>query len=170
MIVSQIEPATAGDLHFVRVDTRQARPLANAPGPEGGAAVSPDGRWVAYGRAAGTDGPEPSITIASTDPANAWRVDVAAGNGCREPRWSRDGRELFYRAGAAMYAIPLRETEGRLTAGSAVELFRGVYEQRPGFRANYDVLPDGRFLMLRRRGGSPTQQIIVSLNWKTTLN
>jgi hypothetical protein len=49
-------------------------------------------------------------------------------------------------------------------------LFRGVFEQRPGFRANYDVLPDGRFLMLRRRGGDPTQQIIVSLNWKTTLN
>jgi hypothetical protein len=66
-----------------------------------------------------------------------------------------------------MYGVSLRETEGRLTAGPAVELFRGVFEQRPGFRANYDVLPDGRFLMLRRRGGTPTQQIIVSLNWKT---
>jgi hypothetical protein len=65
-----------------------------------------------------------------------------------------------------MYAIPVPEAEGRLAAGPAVELFRGVFEQRPAFRANYDVLPDGRFLMLRRRGGSPAQQIIVSLNWK----
>jgi DNA-binding winged helix-turn-helix (wHTH) protein/Tol biopolymer transport system component len=165
MIVSQIEPATGTDLHFVRVDTRQVRPLANAPGPEGGAAVSPDGRWVAFGRARGNDGSESSITIASTDAAEAWRVDVSDRG--REPRWSRDGRELFFRAGGAMYGVSLRETEGRLTAGPAVELFRGVFEQRPGFRANYDVLPDGRFLMLRRRGGTPTQQIIVSLNWKT---
>jgi hypothetical protein len=91
-------------------------------------------------------------------------VDVASGG--REPRWSRDGRELFFRVGAAMNAIPVRETEGRPKAGPAVELFRGVFGQRPALRANYNVLPDGRFLMLRRRGGSPTQQIIVSLNWK----
>jgi hypothetical protein len=168
VIVSQIEPATGTDLHFVRMDTRQVRPLSNAPGPEGGATVSPDGRWVAFGRARSTDGAEPSLTIASTDPENTRRMDVATGG--REPRWSHDGRELFFRAGGAMYAIALRETEGHLTAEPAVELFRGVYEQRPGFRANYDVLPDGSFLMLRRRGGTPTQQIIVSLNWKTTLN
>jgi hypothetical protein len=131
-------------------------------------AVSPDGRWIAYGRGSATGGPEPSLAIVSTDPANAWRVD-APGAG-RELRWSHDGRELFFRTGGAMYAIPVRETEGRIVAGPAVELFRGVFEQRPGFRANYDVLPDGRFLMLRRRGGTPTQQIIVSLNWKTALN
>jgi len=168
MIVSQIEPATGNDLHFVRVDTRQTRPLSNMPGPESGAAVSPDGRWVAFGRARGNDGGESSIMIASTDAEDRWRIDVTSGG--REPRWSRDGRELYYRAGSSMYAIPLHETAGHLTAGPGVELFRGAFEQRPGFRANYDVLPDGRFLMLRRRGGSPAQQIIVSLNWKTTLN
>jgi eukaryotic-like serine/threonine-protein kinase len=168
MVMSQIEPATGSDLHLVRVDTRQVRPLANAPGPDAGAAVSPDGRWIAYGHGGGPDGAEPSTTIVSTNPADTSRVEVAGGG--RELRWSRDGRELFYRAGGAMYALPLRETEGRLTAGPAVELFRGVFEQRPGFRANYDVLPDGRFLMLRRRGGTPTQQIIVSLNWKSTQN
>jgi DNA-binding winged helix-turn-helix (wHTH) protein/Tol biopolymer transport system component len=168
MIVDQIDPETGYDLHFVRVDTRQVRPLANAPGPEAGVAVSPDGRWVAYGYGRGTDGSDPSLAIVSTNPTNTWRVDVP-GDG-RELRWSRDGHELFFRAGAAMYAIPLRETEDRVTAGPAVELFRGAFEQRPGFRANYDVLPDGRFLMLRRRGGAPAQQIIVSLNWKTALN
>jgi eukaryotic-like serine/threonine-protein kinase len=168
MIVSQVEPETGYDLHVVRVDSRQVRPLANAPGPDAGAAVSPDGRWIAYGHGEATDGSEPSLAIVSTDPANAWRVDVAGAG--RELRWSRDGRELFFRAGGAMYAIPLRESEGRITAGPAAELFRGVFEQRPAFRANYDVLPDGRFLMLRRRGGTPVQQIIVSLNWKNTLN
>jgi eukaryotic-like serine/threonine-protein kinase len=168
MIVSQIEPATGSDLHVVRVDTRQSRPLANAPGAEAGASVSPDGRWIAFGRAPGANVSESAITVASTDPAETWRVDVAAGG--REPRWSRDGRELFFRAGGAMYAIPLEERDGRPTLGPAVELFRGSFEQWPGLRANYDVLPDGRFLMLRRRGGTPTQQIIVSLNWKTTQN
>jgi serine/threonine-protein kinase len=168
VVVSQIEPATASDLFLVRVDTRQAQPFANGPGPEGGAAVSPDGRWVAYGRGPRSDDADTSITIASTDPAVTWRLEVASGG--REPRWSRDGRELFCRVGSAMYAIAVGDTGGRPTAGPAVELFRGVFEQRPGFRANYDVLPDGRFLMLRRRGGSPTQQIIVALNWKAAQN
>jgi DNA-binding winged helix-turn-helix (wHTH) protein/Tol biopolymer transport system component len=164
IVVSQVEPDTGGDLHLVRLNTRQALPLANAPGPDAGVAVSPDGRWIAYGHGV-AEGKEPSLAIVSTDPANTVRVDVA-GSG-RELRWSRDGRELFYRAGGAMFAIPLREADGRLTAGPAVELFRGAFEQRPAFRANYDVFPDGRFLMLRRRGGASTQQIIVSLNWKT---
>jgi DNA-binding winged helix-turn-helix (wHTH) protein/Tol biopolymer transport system component len=165
IVVNQIEPDTASDLHLVRLNTRQALPLVNAPGPDAGVAVSPDGRWIAYSHGV-TEGKEPSLAIVSTDPANTSRVDVAHGG--RELRWSRDGRELFYRAGSAMFAMPVREADGRLTAGPAVELFRGVFEQRPGFRANYDVFPDGRFLMLRRRGGVSTQQIIVSLNWKTS--
>jgi Tol biopolymer transport system component len=169
VIVSQVEPATGYDLHLIRLDTRQVRPLANTPGPENGVAVSPDGRWIAYGHGEPADGAEPSLAIVSSDPANAWRVDVPGAG--RELRWSRDGRELFYRVAAGtMYAMPVQESGGRITAGPAVELFRGAFEQRPGFRANYDVLPDGRFVMLRRRGGIPSQQIIVSLNWKTAVN
>ena len=168
LVISQIEPATGSDLHLVRLDTRQVRPLASAPGPEAGAAVSPNGRWIAYGYGSGSDNSGPSAAVVSTDVAEAWRVDLPDAG--RELRWSHDGRELFYRAGDAMHAIPVREDEGRLTAGSAVRLFRGVFEQRPGFRANYDVLSDGRFLMLRRRGGTPPQQIIVSLNWKAAPN
>jgi eukaryotic-like serine/threonine-protein kinase len=166
IVVNQIEPDTGGDLHLVRLNTRQALPLANAPGLDAGVAVSPDGRWIAYGHGGVTEGKEPSLAIVSTDPVNTVRVDVTGGG--RELRWSRDGRELFYRAGNAMFSIPLREANGRLTASPAVELFRGAFEQRPGFRANYDVFPDGLFLMLRRRGGAATQQIIVSLNWKTS--
>jgi len=128
--------------------------------------VSPDGRWIAYGHA-GSGSAEPALTIVSSDPANAFRLEVPDAG--RELRWSRDGHELFYRTGGVMYAIPLHEADGKITAGQAVELFHGVFELRPGFRANYDVLPDGRFLMLRRQGGTPAQQIIVSLNWKNTL-
>jgi Tol biopolymer transport system component len=164
LVISQIEPATSSDLHLVRLDTRQVQPLASAPGPEAGAVVSPNGRWIAYGYGSGIDSSGPSAVIVSTDVADARRVDLPGAG--RELRWSHDGRELFYRAGDAMYVLPVHEDDGRLMTGSAVRLFRGVFEQRPGFRANYDVLADGRFLMLRRRGGTPPQQIIVSLNWK----
>ena len=166
IIVSQVEPETGYDLHLVRVDTRQVRPLANAPGPDNGVAVSPDGGWIAYGHA-GSGSAEPALTIVSSDPANTFRLEVPDAG--RELRWSRDGHELFHRTGGVIYAIPLHEADGKITAGQAVELFHGVFELRPGFRANYDVLPDGRFLMLRRQGGTPAQQIIVSLNWKNTL-
>ena len=48
LVMSQVEPETGRDLHLVNVDTRETHPLANERGDEGGAAVSPDGRWVAY--------------------------------------------------------------------------------------------------------------------------
>ena len=92
MIVSQIEPATGSDLHLVRVDTRQVRPLANAPGPEAGAAVSPDGRWVAFGRAAlGPTARNRRSRSRRPNPADAWRVDVpgARPRAAMVTRWPR---------------------------------------------------------------------------------
>ena len=42
----------------------------------------------------------------------------------------------------------------------------GEFDTRPLPRANYDVMPDGRFLMLRRTDAQPSQAIILSLNWR----
>jgi hypothetical protein len=53
--------------------------------------------------------------------------------------------------------------QGTLAIGHPVLLFRGDYDERPLPRANYDVMPDGHFLMLRR---TDRQAIILSLNWR----
>ena len=66
--------------------------------------------------------------------------------------WARNGREVFYRLGDRMMAVPI-QTGPPLVAGKAVVLFEQSYQRRAGVnRANYDVAPDGRFLMIKIPG------------------
>jgi len=161
VVVAQVEPDTGSDLMIVDVQTRQVRPLANDRGSESGAAVSPDGRWVAYQW--NTPGQSPIYAVAATGDRKTL-VQVAERG--REPRWSRDGREIFFRANGAMFAVAVSERDGTLVPAAPIELFRGDFEERPAARANYDVMPDGRFLMLRRIDVQTPQRIVVSLNWR----
>jgi Tol biopolymer transport system component len=79
-----------------------------------------------------------AVSTQADDPA---RIQLAAPG--REPRWSRDGRELFFRSQDAMFSLPIQEMRGTLAIGHPVLLFRGDYDERPLSRANYDVMPDG---------------------------
>jgi len=132
LVMSQVEPETGRDLHLVNVDTRETHPLAHERGDEGGAAVSPGGRWVAY---VWGEPNASAIYAVSTQADHPLRVRLAARG--REPRWSRDGRELFFRDRGAMYSLPISEAHGTLTAGQPIELFRGEFDERPLPRESY---------------------------------
>jgi Tol biopolymer transport system component len=73
-----------------------------------------------------------------------WQVSSGGG---REPLWSRDGRELFYRTDdGKMIAVPVETEPAFAIAGKPKVLFSGDF--RTGGRWNYDVTRDGkRFLM-----------------------
>lgn len=161
LVISQQEPDTGRDLFLVNVNTRETHTLAHENGDEGGAAVSPGGRWIAY---VWGDADNSAIYAVSTRTDHPAPVRLALRG--REPRWSRDGRELFFRDRGAMYSLPISEAAGTIAAGAPRELFRGEFEERPQPRANYDVMPDGRFVMLRRVDSHPVQTIILSLNWR----
>ena len=50
-------------------------------------------------------------------------------------------------------------TDQRFTAGKSTQLFDGPYAH------DYDVTPDGRFVMIRTEEVQGTTQINVVLNW-----
>jgi len=84
--------------------------------------------------------------------------------GGEEPRWSHDGRELFYRsADGHMLAVDV-VTSPSFRAGTPKALFATKsYES-----LQYDVSPDGkRFLMIKRPEAveGPGGEAIVVLNW-----
>jgi Tol biopolymer transport system component len=94
------------------------------------------------------------------------------------PRVSPDGRQIamwqeiddtadIWTYKGAMYAVPVAAVASTIQVGTSTALFADDFEKRPAPRANYDVMPDGRFLMLRRHERSATQHIILSLNWST---
>jgi serine/threonine protein kinase len=128
---------------------------------------SPDSRWVAY--QSNASGRFEIYVQSFPAPSIQTKVSVAGGV---QPRWSHDGRELFYVApdGQMMSApIDMRDP-GILTAGPPAALFsaRLVEDGNSIGREipQYDVGPDGRFLLVSPpEEKAPPPLIRVILNW-----
>jgi serine/threonine-protein kinase len=121
-------------------------------------ALSPNGRWLAYvSNRTGQD----EIWVQGYPEGVPVRV---SGNGGYEPLWSADGRELFYRQGAAMMAASV-ETGAEFSFAAPKQLFTGDYlgNAAPGVRG-YDVARDGRFLMIlpqANEGRAPASASVI---------
>jgi len=126
------------------------------------AVLSPNGQWLAY---ISREGGGSSVYVSRySEPEAKWQISGEEGG--REPVWSPDGTELFYRSQDRMMAVSV-ETEPTFSARKPEVLFEGSYlssESDPEFQY-YDISPDGqRFLMIKAEEGS-TAQINVVLNW-----
>ena len=125
---------------------------------------SPDGKWIAYESAKSG---RHEIYVARFDACNRTfgRPQPVSTDCGWQPVWSRDGRELFFRNGnaSAIMKVDVLRTEPESSSGPASPL--RVARRCPiHHRRNYDVAPDGRFLMLvQDRQEEPT--IHVVLNW-----
>ncbi len=96
-------------------------------------------------------------------PSLAGKTPISTDGGV-EPAWSADGRELFYRNGYQMLAVPV-ETGPTFSAEKPELLFEERYKLAPIPIAGYDVSRDGeRFLMIRE-DKKEAGQINVVLNW-----
>ncbi len=154
---------------------RTAQMLVDTPFVEDQSQVSPDGHWIAF----------------NSDESGRWEVYVArfpeftdkrqvSSAGGMQPRWRRDGAELFYlsldgvimaagvdggdgRSSAARGSARLRTDAGQML-GAPRPLFQTHLSPSPTV-PQYDVTADGnRFLVLEpaRSGGEP---ITFVLNW-----
>ena len=135
---------------------------------------SPDGRWLAY---ASNESGRYEIYIRTFPEAGGkWQVSAAGGV---QPRWRRDGRELYYVApDTRLMAVPTRLTPEThtLEAVTPAALFptrlaAGGNIAGTGFlsRAQYAVAPDGRFLMNIAADEAVASPITVVLNWTAGL-
>ena len=107
---------------------------------EANAAVSPDGRWLAY---ASDESGQYEVYVRPFPDTDAGKWPVSSGGG-DHPLWSHDGAELFYMAPEEMMAVSIG-TEPSWNAGRAERLF-GLQSldsaNRPGLGRPYDVAPD----------------------------
>jgi Tol biopolymer transport system component/tRNA A-37 threonylcarbamoyl transferase component Bud32 len=151
------------DIGVLRVPGEgSARPLIATPANERSPSFSPDGRWLAYvsdesGRDEIYVQPYPSLDTRH----------LVSTQGGRDPAWSRDGRELFFRNGDFMMVSEIPNAPS-FSAGTPQVLFRGSFDAEPGTSGShtYGVSPDGRFLMVQ---SEPLTELRVVLNWLAEL-
>lgn len=118
--------------------------------------VSPDGRWFAYI----SDHPgRPELYLRSLGGSDV-QLQVSS-DGASEPMWSRDGRELLYRAGSQLVSARLTFAPDPGILDRKV-LFDVSEFDAAGPHANYDVSPDGSWFVFARRGGA--NHIVVLQN------
>ncbi|HWP37141.1 MAG TPA: protein kinase [Gemmatimonadales bacterium] len=127
-----------GDLYYVRRDSLDhPHAVVASPFDERSLALSPDDRWLAY--VSDESGRNEVYVRPFPEGAERWQISVAGGT---EPRWRRDGRELFYRNADTVLAAALR-LQPEFSVGQRVALFRGDYVANAR-HAGYDVHPNGQ--------------------------
>jgi serine/threonine protein kinase len=142
---------------------RTLRKLVAGPTFEYEGVISPKGEWLSYVMG---DAPGPGQIFVRPYPdvtRDRWQVSpVRAG----DPVWARSGRELFFLSAAGkMLGVTVQPGP---VFGRATELFdTRVYMEVGAPGIDYDTAPDGRFLMIKKRGldldatASPTITIIT---------
>jgi hypothetical protein len=92
---------------------------------------------------------------------------VSSGFG-GQPQWRPDGREISYRDGQNILAVPFDGSKNEPVIGKPLPLFRDEYDFGLGVTtANYDRTRDGGFIMLRRE--TPGISLSLALNWTEEL-
>ena len=134
---------------------------------EGGARVSPDGRWLAYvSDESGTFEiyVRPFTPEAPAGTGAKWLV--SKGGGVR-PIWRPDGKELFYLGLASQVMAVDIDTSKGIQAGTPRRMFTAPTRARD---CGWDLSPDGkRFLFVAPPGTGRAIPFTVVLNWAAGL-
>jgi Tol biopolymer transport system component len=153
--------ATSGDLYAVPLaGDRQPSPIAATPAYEWGATLSPDDRFVAY--VTNESGQFEIVVRPFPDGNGKWQISTGGGV---EPRWSRDGKTIYYTKDANMMTVQVH-TSPNFSAETPEILWTGIRPLQSAASAmTFDVAPDGNgFITTRGVIDSKTNQIRVVMN------
>jgi eukaryotic-like serine/threonine-protein kinase len=162
---------TSGDseVSVVPLDPKEkprVLPVTNT-GTQTSGQFSPDGRFIAFTMLAnGT----PQIFVVPLSAGNGmWQASTDGG---RWPRWSRDGKQLYFISMRnEMMTVDMQEKGGSIEVGHPVRLF----SYRPSVRIyrlgmiDYDVSPDGKRFLLVVAADENNRPLTVLQNWTSVL-
>jgi Tol biopolymer transport system component len=164
LLYYETKPKTSGDLQALAMTSpdggKKIIPVATASFDEIFGQFSPDGRWVAYQ----TDESGRPEVVLQTFPDSTTRRQVSRDGGM-QPRWSRDGRELYFVSlDSKLMATKLVIAGGSVEPAAAATLFTVRVSGVP--KHQYSVAADGRFLVNEVVDDSASSLLTLVLNWK----
>uniref|UniRef100_Q01PW8 Serine/threonine protein kinase n=1 Tax=Solibacter usitatus (strain Ellin6076) TaxID=234267 RepID=Q01PW8_SOLUE len=124
---------------------------------------SPDGQWMAF---VSDESGAPQINVVSfPTPAGIRQVSTAGGS---QPRWRRDGKELFYIAlDHKLMAVSVK-TGAAFEAETPHPLFETILPTTP-LRQAYSVSPDGQRFLLTSPLEASSAPLTLIQNWTVGL-
>ena len=127
--------------------------------------LSPNGRWLAY---ASDESGELQVWV-QPFPATGEKRQISPDGGS-EPRWRRDGNELFYLASSnKLMSVPM--PGGNAFNSGAPKAFFDTHVPLTGnpYRSNYAVTADGQRFLINTRIEDAPSPINVIFNWTALL-
>jgi eukaryotic-like serine/threonine-protein kinase len=156
--------STGNDIWLLSLPEHRQTPLLQTAYDEVDAQISPDGQWMVY---SSDESGQIEVYVRPFSSTGAkWRI--SKDGGC-QPRWRRDGMELFYRNVQHILSAPIK---GGPSLGPSVG---STLLQTPAGRTarlawDYDVAPDGRQFLVKElvydEGASP---MVVTIGWQALL-
>jgi serine/threonine-protein kinase len=163
LVYNIIPPDTGHDIWYAKrkADGSLGDPVKflQTPFSERIGALSPNGRFLAFS----SDQSSQFEVYVRTFPQGRGGGQVSV-NGGAQPRWSRDGKELFYVKDEALWSVPVR-TEGDFAPGTPVRLFENPGLLWRGANAQYDVSANGQFLVKEYVASGAPSSISIIQNW-----
>src|SRR5262249_51808801 len=140
------------ELWYATAAELKPQPLFKSSATFHNAQFSPDGRWIAY--ASNESGNMEIYVSPFPSAAGKWQVSRAGGT---EPRWRKDGKDLFYLSpDGKMMAVPV-STETTFETGVPVALFQTHRRQAISSQDvfSYAVSADGKRFLIETRVEEP---------------
>ena len=171
LVYTSNDPRTQADIWYLpwadKPDWGKAVKFLATDVIEGQGQLSPDGKWIAY-TSFETGTREIYIRAFPTGPG-VWKVSVDGGT---EPRWSPDGKQLYYlrpvtvERSILLAALVESDGPGALRTGTPQTLFEiHALRRLPGLNVfTYVPYPDGRFLVAV--ADEDATMINVITNWQ----
>ncbi|HXI21789.1 MAG TPA: hypothetical protein VNH46_11915, partial [Gemmatimonadales bacterium] len=122
--------------------------------------LSPDGHWIAY-TSERTGRPDQVFVAPFPEGTSPRQVSRDGGS---EPRWAHNGRELFYKSGGQLMAVPVSGGP-TLSLGSPRPLFSVAPYRWASNRPQYDVAPDDRHFVMIKDLPRGAEDVIYVENW-----
>jgi serine/threonine-protein kinase len=134
---------------------------------------SPDSRWIAY---QSDESGRMEVYVRPMEGAGKWQVSQGGGG---FPRWSGDGRQLFFRDNEGVMAVSVTVAGASLEVGRTRRAIKGTF--RGGVSGilvaalrvpDYDVTRDGTHFVMYppdSQTAGRSQHVNVVLNWFTEL-
>jgi serine/threonine protein kinase len=147
-----IHPTEAGKADY---------PLLQENFDQGEAHFSPDGHWLAY--VSEETGEHELYLMPFPSQTGKWQVSAAGGN---QPRWRKDGREIYYIApDGKMMAASVELSANNAKVSAPVALFQTRIVNVSHAYTQYDVTGDGQRFLINSRFDPGAEPIFVYANW-----